>query len=104
MTKENQTEENFEAANESKSDIMVGDKVSRKFMGEDPTQTFTVVSISNGKAKLKDTKTGEENGMHLSDLVKETEEVDESGYRPMTDAERQKAQYKKNHCSSVHAF
>jgi len=103
MTKENQTEENFEAANESKSDIMVGDKVSRKFMGEDPTQTFTVVSISNGKAKLKDTKTGEENGMHLSDLVKETEEIDESGYRPMTDAERQKAQYKKNQLARLRA-
>ncbi len=103
MAKENQTEENFEAANESKSDIMVGDKVSRKFMGEDPTQTFTVVSISNGKAKLKDTKTGKENGMYLSDLIKETEEVDESGYRPMTDAERQKAQYKKNQLAKLRA-
>jgi hypothetical protein len=97
------SKENSQTTNESNSEIKVGDTVSRKFIGEDPTQTFTVVSISGGKAKLKDTKTGKENGMHLSDLIKETEEVDESGYRPMTDAERQKAQYKKNQLARLKA-
>lgn len=62
----------------TESNIKVGDIVSRKFMGEDPTQTFKVISISGGKAKLKDTKTGEENGMYLSDLVKESEELEEA--------------------------
>jgi hypothetical protein len=62
----------------TESNIKVGDTVSRKFMGEDPTQTFKVISISGGKAKLKDTKTGEENGMYLSDLIKESEELEEA--------------------------
>lgn len=61
----------------SESNIKVGDTVSRKFMGEDPTQTFKVISISGGKAKLKDNKSGQENGMYLSDLIKEAEESSE---------------------------
>jgi hypothetical protein len=97
------SKENSQTTNESNSEIKVGDTVSRKFIGEDPTQTFTVVSISGGKAKLKDTKTGKENGMHLSDLIKETEEVDESGYRPMTDSERQKKQYRDNQLARLRA-
>jgi hypothetical protein len=65
----------------SEGSIKVGDIVSRKFVGEDPTQTWKVISISGGKAKLEDTKTGEENGMYLSDLVKESvEEVLEGKY------------------------
>lgn len=69
--------EDFLSESINESNIKVGDTVSRKFMGEDPTQTWKVISISGGKAKLKDTKTGEENGMYLSDLVKEAEEVSE---------------------------
>lgn len=69
--------EDFLSESINESNIKVGDTVSRKFMGEDPTQTFKVISISGGKAKLKDTKTGEENGMYLSDLIKEAEEVSE---------------------------
>ncbi len=70
--------EDFLSESVNESNIKVGDTVSRKFMGEDPTQTFTVISISGGKAKLKDTKTGEENGMYLSDLIKEAEATEET--------------------------
>jgi hypothetical protein len=68
--------------NESKIEFKVGDIVSRKFVGEDPSQTFKIISISSGKAKLKDTKTGKETGIYLNDLVKESlvnEEYDVSG-------------------------
>lgn len=68
--------EDFLSESLNESNIKVGDTVSRKFMGEDPTQTWKVISISGGKAKLKDTKTGEENGMYLSDLIKES--IDEA--------------------------
>lgn len=51
--------------------IKVGDIVSRKFASED-LSTYTVISISNGKAKLKNDETGKEIGMYLSDLLKES--------------------------------
>ena len=65
-----QTFEEFlnESLNEQ---IKVGDKVIRKFASED-TSTYKVLSISNGKAKLKDEKTGKETGMYLNDLLKES--------------------------------
>ncbi len=59
-----------ESVNEN--EIKVGDIVYRKFPGEDSSQTFKVISISGRKAKLKDNKTGKQNGMYLSDLVKES--------------------------------
>ena len=65
-----QTFEEFlnESLNEQ---IKVGDKVIRKFASEDMS-TYIVLSISNGKAKLKDEKTGKETGMYLNDLLKES--------------------------------
>jgi len=59
-----------ESVNEN--EIKVGDIVYRKFPGEDSSQTFKVISISGRKAKLKDNKTCKQNGMYLSDLVKES--------------------------------
>ncbi len=69
-----------ESVNEN--EIKVGDIVYRKFPGEDSSQTFKVISISGRKAKLKDNKTGKQNGMYLSDLVKES--VNESNQQRLT--------------------
>ena len=48
-----------------------GDKVSKKYAStdEDYTKEFEVISVENGRAKVKDLKTGKITGMALSDLT-----------------------------------
>lgn len=58
----------------NESNIKVGDKVIRKFASED-MDSYVVLSISNGKAGLKNVKTGKKTGMFLNDLLKESETV-----------------------------
>jgi len=55
------------------NEYKVGDKVSKKFAStdDDYTNEYEIVSIENGRATVKDLKTGKITGMALTDLVKE---------------------------------